>query len=152
MEGTTLDAITILFLIFVIFGAALFLGGIVWAGIVSLRNQPETMPQFLLQSTTIIGGVLATNLGSVLGLAVASEQGGGLITTSSLSATSIHNLQVGAAWLYAAGLFLAFGFWVANKFSTAPEKVVSTLPELSKTLLGVVVGALAVVLGVVTQV
>ncbi len=152
MEGTTLDAVTILLLVFMLFGGVLFLGGIIWAGIVSIRNQPETMPQFLIQSTTVIGGVLATNLGSVLGLSIISEVGGGVVTASSLTAVTIHNIQVGAAWLYAAGLFIAFAFWVANKFSTAPEKVVSTLPELSKTLLGVAVGALAVVLGVTKQV
>jgi hypothetical protein len=138
--------ITMLVLVLVALAALLFLGGIVSAGYWSLKSQPDNMPAFLAQATTVIGGTLSTNLGAVLGLAVA-QSARGMVSLPSVPALA-RPLQIGAAWVYVGGLLLALAFWAWNKFSTEPDKVVSTLPDLTKTLLGVVVGVLAIALGV----
>ncbi len=106
------------------------------------------MPAFLTHVMTTIGGVLATNLGAVLGLTVA--QSAGLISAESLPwyAPTAANLQVIAAYVYVVGLLAATGLWAAKRFTAGQDHVVSTLPELAKTLLGVMAGALAVMLGV----
>jgi hypothetical protein len=133
----------------------LFLGGIVAAGILSFKSKPGKMPQFLAHAITTIGSVLATNLGAVLGLNLVEAPG--LASTKGLydlnqipslpQAPSTPELQVLAAWVYVIGLIVAFVMWAIKWFPTKPEEVVNTLPELSKTLLGVLVGALVVALG-----
>ena len=139
--------VTNLILVLVALAGLLFIVGIVVAGYCSLRNKPENMPEFLAQATTVIGGTLSTNLGAVLGLSVAQSTNPSPALAEVMAAPA-NTLQVGAAWLYVGGLIIALVLWGVNRFSNQPQKVVSTLPDLTKTLLGVVVGAMAVALGV----
>jgi hypothetical protein len=67
--------LTILFLILVGMAGLFFIIGIGYAGYYSLKNRPAHMPPFLTNVTTTIGGVLATNLGAVLGLTVTQSAG-----------------------------------------------------------------------------
>jgi len=142
-----MDAVTALALFLVVLAALLFIGGIISAGYFSLKRKPEAMPSFLTQTTTIIGGTLATNLGAVLGLSVAQSDKLNTAGVAALPALA-KQLQVGAAYLYVLGLVIAFVCWALIRFSDKPEEVVSTLPDLTKTLLGVVVGVLAIALGI----
>lgn len=144
----SMDPVTLLLLTLVAVAGLLFIGGIIAAGVLSLRNKPAAMPAFPAQAITVIGGILSTNLGAILGLSVAENVGLSAINAEPWYALTSENLQIGAAYLYIGGLLLAFLFWLLNRFSDKPDQVVSTLPELTKTLLGVLVGALAVALGV----
>jgi hypothetical protein len=65
-----------------------------------------------------------------------------------LNAPGTESLQIIAAFLYVIGLVGAGVFWGIKGFTSEPAKVVSTLPQLTQTLLGVIVGAAAVALGV----
>jgi len=126
-----------------------FLAGILEAGILTQKGKPEKMPPFLKQTVTLIGGVLATNLGAVLGISVAR----GVSPSLRIWAVpTTQALQMAAVILYVVGLLLAAVFWAINGFKENPNGgpivVVSTLPELTRILLGVIIGAAIVVLGI----
>jgi hypothetical protein len=127
-----------------------FIAGVVSAVRYSRRGMPAEMPAFLRQVVTAIGGVLATNLGAVLGIKVEQAKTAGFDMTSLLfteGAGTLTKLQVGAAYFYILGLLIALYGWWRLKFTEESDKVVVTLPQLSQTLLGVIVGVLAVALG-----
>jgi len=142
-----MTALVILLMILVGLAALGFMGGIVAAGIFTIRETPGTFPSFASEAVTAIGGVLATNLGAVLGLTFASIPGkrAALRPWNGLTTESLQKI---AAYLYVVGLVTAAVFWGVKGFSDETTKVVSTLPELTRTLLGVIVGALAVAVGV----
>jgi len=56
-------------------------------------------------------------------------------------------MQIMACYVYVISLVIAFVFRMLASGKGHDGKIVSLLPELSKTLLGVVVGALTVMLG-----
>src|SRR5688500_14306517 len=114
-----------------------FLAGIVAAGYFSLKYEPKKMPEFLAQLVTTTNGILATNLGAVIGLAKAGVADFAHVTLSvptwlgSPLVSDATQLQVGAAWFYVIGLVVALGIWASMMFSQDPERVVPTLPELA---------------------
>jgi len=133
----------------VVLAAAGFLAGVVSAVRHSLHGTPAQMPPFARQIVTAIGGVLATNLGAVLGITVQQARAGGMDLASMLVAAGADTptkLQVAAAYLYVLGLLIALYGWWRLRFTEDPDRVVVTLPQLSQTLLGVVVGVVAVAL------
>ena len=143
----------------VILASAGFAAGIGAAGYYTLKKRPADMPRFLVQLVTTIGGVLATNLGAVIGFSfkIPPELNAALAHPLSISAWLGSSavpvgtqLQLMAAGLYVIGLLVAVMLWGVAHFSDDPAVVVPTLPELSRTLLGVMVGALAVALGTQT--
>jgi predicted transporter len=121
-----------------------FLGGIIAAGILSIKGKPKNMPAFLSRTVTTIGGILATNLGAVLGINVVRSNSPAFRIVQ-VPTTEV--LQNAAAILYLVGLLAALLFWAFKAFKEDPDVVVPTLPELSLTLLGVIGGALAVIIG-----
>jgi len=153
---------TIIYLLSALAGTA-FLAGILYAGYYTLwveqAPKPDNMPDFLLWSVTVIGGVLATNFGAVLGISLTPETlrfndvkvfqalKRNANTSVSSSSSSIDRIQKIAVYVYLLGLLLALLFFVLNGFQEDAEKSVLLLPELSKTLIGAAVGALAVALG-----
>jgi hypothetical protein len=54
--------------------------------------------------------------------------------------------QVASCYLYLVSMLAALIVWVKLGFEVDPDKIVSIIPELSRTLTGVAVGALAIVL------
>lgn len=133
----------------------LFAWGVFAAGYYTIKKRAPEMPVFLERSVTSIGGVLALNLGAVVGLDAANA--GAFATQSMFSASlllsgSVSGVQLWAAYLYAFFLVVALVLWgvVGFKVNEAgkPKVVVDTLPELSRTLVGVVVGVIAILLGV----
>ncbi len=148
----------ILIVLLVVLAGLGFVLGIAEAGYYTAKRTPAAMPRFLAQVVTTVGAVLATNLGAVLGLSVADVQSAStglplaraFALSSWLAAPGVPvgtQVQIAAAWIYVIGLIAAAFLWGLRGFSDNPAVVVPTLPELSRTLLGVIVGALAVALG-----
>ena len=137
-------------LFFFAIAIVLFFWGIFRAIYWSNKADPGQMPPFLRQVVTAIGGVLAANVGVVLGIKVeqALFQDINLITNIfKIPQDTTVLLQLIAAILYAIGMLVALIAWGRLKFSEDPDKVVSVLPQLSQTLLGILVGAVAIVIG-----
>jgi hypothetical protein len=135
---------------FVALAALGFLGGIVTAAYYTLwvegAPRPGDMPAFVAETVTSIGAILGTNLGAALGIRATTQQ-----WRLSPASDTMDGLRVGAAWFYAGCLVLALAFWGFTGFTEEAGSVVPMLPQFSRTLLGVVVGVVAVLLGVPRQ-
>ena len=141
----------------------LYLGGIMTAGIVSIQGGSE-IPNILLTAITIIGGILATNLGAVVGISYAIPAAKtnlsnihprylGLRPTTTAqksrlpsptqTASTNQKFQILACYFYVAALIIAAIFWIIIELQDKKNPV-PVLEELAKTLLGVIAGALSV--------
>ena len=144
-----MDAIRGLIVFLLVLAAAAFIGGIALAAYYTLRDRANEMPSFPSRTVTGISGVLATNLGAVLGLSIAEigEYAGALaLDLAEMSGPT--TIQVVASYLYIIGLVVAVVAWAIKGFSEDPGKVVPLLPELSRTFIGIIVGIAAVSLGI----
>jgi hypothetical protein len=122
-----------------------YIYGVFKACIVSLAKVPDVskMPAFLSNLITTIGAVLATNLGAILGLPKP------LPTLSPFAVfyePIIINFQITACYIYLLTLLTSSIVWGIKNFTTDPTQIVSTLPDQTKTFLGVLVGVLAITL------
>lgn len=138
----------------------LFLGGLAFAyGIykacaLSLPEHPnlDLMPPFLAGIVTSIAAVLSTNLGAVLGITISDPSShfrknrnwNPLVFLSTPDPTI---LQTGACYIYILGLIAAAIVWSIKGFDIkgAPP-IIPLIPELTKSLAGVIVGVLAIFL------
>ncbi len=139
----------LVFLILLLAGVG-FIAGLISAIQFSFSGTPDDMPRFIRQVVTAIGGILATNLGAVLGVKIEQAKSLGFDTKRFFVGAvgdAPSTLQLVAAYLYVFGLLVALWGWWKLGFTEDPSKVVVTLPQLSQTLLGVAVGVLAVALG-----
>ena len=105
--------------------------------------KPTEMPDIVAYFVSAANGTLAANLGAVLGIRLA--WGG---ERSALSTTEI--FQWFAAGWYVLMLLLAVLFWGMAGFREDEAQVVSLLPEMTKTAIGIFIAILAAVLGVQT--
>jgi len=127
----------------------LFAAGIVVAAAYTLwvegAPRPSDMPGIVSYFVTPVNGVLAANLGALLGISISMrgwrEPKG-----------QTEKLQWVAAGWYVAMLLLAAAFWAWAGFVEDPAKVVSILPELTKHGIGILIAILSAVLGVQTAV
>jgi hypothetical protein len=101
------------------------------------------MPPFLIWVVTVVGGVLAINFGAVLGIDVIKKR-----SIFSISELPTAKFQKIAAYSYLIILLVVIVCWGILGFEDNPDKVVEILPQFSKTLIGVGLGALAVILGI----
>ena len=125
-------------------GGAVFLWYIWTAGQLSIASpgtEPVITPNELIGFGTATGTLLATNLGTVLGITVGDK--GKLSLKALQEALSTPWAQLGAAIFYIVCLFLALYFYWQTGYSTNSAEVLRT--SLS-TLLGVLVGSMAAVL------
>lgn len=137
------------FLIFV--GCGAFVYGIALACIVSWPTDSTNyeIAAFLSSTVTSIGAVLSTNLGAVLGITVTN-------TGSRFSDTREWNpirffsnpsptiIQIMACYVYILALIVASVVWAHRDFTVEANKIAPLIPELTKSLLGVIVGVLAI--------
>lgn len=128
--------------ILVLLAALFYLYGIIMAVWISVKGK-KNMDDYLSNIITVIGGVLATNLGAFLGINISRGTSEASLTFQS-GTTGI--LQAAAAYFYVICLIVAVIGWFVAK-SKNSTTIVSILPELAKTLMGVIVGALTVALG-----
>ena len=156
-----MNAIKPLIILLVVLAGILFIYVISLAGIHSLQND-NSIHDFLSNSVIILGGVLSTNFGAVLGITLSPPAAIpattpapylGLRPTvqSNKPGTAPDNnqkFQVIACWVYVGGLLLAATFYlIAITKGIADANQVPLIAELSKTLIGVLFGALTVALG-----
>jgi len=125
----------------VIAGAALilFLLAIIAGGYYTLLvKKPGDMPGFLFSYAFAANGLLAANLGALLGIKIS----GG--TWNFINPNEM--FQGIAVAFYLIMLLVAFVLWGLAGFTEDVSKVVSLLPELSKNLLGILLAALGTML------
>jgi len=140
----------IILIIFATCGILFFVVGVIYAGIFTLAHgagdKENVFPEVFTYAVTAIGAVLATNLGAYLGITIEQIRTGVHTRTRDLQET----FKTIAFIVYAAAMFTALVFWGVSGFDPR-EEVVSVLPELTFTLLGVGGSSLALLLGVSAQ-
>jgi hypothetical protein len=156
------NSIRTLLIVLVTLGGLLYAGTIVYAVVLTLSKETK-IDALLLSAVTVIGGVLATNFGAVLGVTFTPPAPIPAVlprflglrpslpspgTNGDAGTDAAQKLQIIACWVYVGGLVIAFTGWLIAKFNSVPETQMQTLlPELVRTLLGVIVGAITVALG-----
>jgi hypothetical protein len=152
-----------LIILLVALAGLLFLYSIVVAGVDTIHDKEQLDP-FFSNAVVVIGGILSTNLGAVLGITLVPPQAQNrTIKFLGLRSTIQHNsaavattappaasqkFQIIACWVYVVGLLIAaIFFFIAIKKGISEPDMNSLIPSLSKTLLGVIVGAITVALG-----
>ena len=145
------------FLIFI--GYAVYIYGVSVACIVSLeapKKDDLVMGPFLSSAVTTIAAVLSTNLGAILGIAT-SNVGSSLRKSSTWNPIRIFTdpdptaFQIIACYIYVFSLLAAGVVWLIVESKEDSHQLVALIPEMTKTLLGVIVGALAISLNTQTK-
>lgn len=120
----------------------------------SPNNSTYEIPSFLSNTLTSISALFSTNLGAILGISTQKND-----TNFSDTATwnpaktwlkvkkwenpSMAEFQVLLGYVYIIALFICSIVWAHRGFETEVTKVNALIPEMTKSLLGVVVGVLA---------
>lgn len=148
-----------LFFSLVALAALFFAYVIIQTGLISTGSIKQDANEWMMNIATIISGVLATNLGAVLGFTVVPPQPvpgvqkfhpkamgfrSSVSGKDETSATAAQRLQIIAAYFYVASLVMAAVFFFIAKDS---ETLVPFIFNLTNTLAGVAIGALTVSLG-----
>ena len=138
---------SLVFLAFLIFGI-----GIWQACYYSIHNNPQLMPAFLATVVTIMTGVLATNLGAVIGIAGFKENSD-LRDSKSWNPVKIFQpnstaTQILACYLYGSVLIIVLAVWWYEGFTEDPNNIVTIIPEIVKSFFGIAVGAVTSILNV----
>lgn len=125
-------------------GAALYFGGILYAGVRSIQKSGEPdINDFIKYVVASLGGVLGTHLGAVLGISRTRGGGGlGLPATGYATAAGLSRrqgrLQIAAAYFYVISLAAALGLWAIDGFSVNSAELIRTM---GVNLVGVIVGS-----------
>lgn len=152
-----------LIILLVALAGLLFAYSIIIAGINTL-NTTATIHSFFSNAVIIIAGILSTNFGAVLGVTLTPPKAAAIVSgkflglrpsiqsnqqaVNSNTTDTSQKFQIIACWVYAGGLLVATVFYLLAISKNIPDtKIVPLLPELSKTLVGVLFGALTVALG-----
>ena len=152
-------AITYLLGLLVFLGCAVFIYGITQACILSWspdNNNYEIAP-FLSNSVISIAAILSTNLGAVLGISLSKsvsrfEDSANWNPARFFTDPNQANIQIIASYIYIIALLGAAVVWVHRDFITDTSNIVPLIPQLSNSLLGVIVGVLAITLNVEQQI
>ena len=127
-----------------------FMYGIIKASYHSLTETPEDMPEFLSSVVMAIHVILATNLGAVLGIAAVApnvfENSGPFKVRKITTENGTVILQILACYFYISALAVVFVVWITTGFTEDEERVVSVIPAMGKSLLGIMAGALTIYL------
>jgi len=171
------NSIKLLITLLVMLAGFLYLFSIGFTGYQSLwiKVPPEYYSSnpsysFFSNAVTVIGGILSTNLGAVLGITLTppattvtnirpkfmglrpsiprpGDPAPTVPTAPVPGASSAQKFQVIACWVYVAGLLIAFICFLIGALRTPPASAAPLIQELVKTLMGVFVGAITVMLG-----
>ena len=139
----------------VFLGCGLFAYGIGQACILSWspNNSSYDMASFLTSSVTSIAAILSTNLGAVLGITFSTPDSNSRFKRnesenwnpiSFFKDPNQTNIQIIACYVYILSLIVAGIVWAHRDFITETNKIVPLIPDLTKSLLGVIVGVLAI--------
>ncbi len=141
--------------LFIFIGCAIYIYGIVLACLESWpeHQPPYQIPVFLSTTVTSIAALLATNLGAVLGITITKSDSlfGETKTWNPLTVfrePEPTNFQATACYIYAISLIACGVVWACRGFEPDPAKIVPLIPEMTKSLLGVIIGVLAMSLNI----
>ena len=148
--------ITYLLGLLIFLGCGLFVYGILKACLLSWspENSSYDMASFLTGSVTSIAAILSTNLGAVLGISLSAPNSSRFKISENWNPISFFtkpnqtNIQIIACYIYILSLLAAGIVWAHRDFITETNKIVPLIPELTKSLLGVIVGVLAITLNI----
>ena len=148
-------AIRYLFAFLIILAGIAYGYGIAEACIVSWPKVviQAKMPEFLTNVVTTLATVLATNLGAVLGITFTNSSSP-LRNSKNWNPLNVFSensptvLQTAACYIYVVGLLAAAVTWAHKDFSPNPVDTVRLIPDLTKSLLGIIAGALVVALNI----
>src|SRR5665213_3250570 len=135
-------------------GCLVFAYGIVLACYLSLMHCPENMPPFMATTDTTISAVFATNLGSVLGITLTNPKSDFHVAKNwnplrILSSPNPSHLQILGCYFYVAGLLACAITWAILGLDTPGKMaVVPLIVDFTKSLLGIIVGVIAVSLNI----
>lgn len=138
------DVIRIFIAAIALTGLLLYVISVYFAGHYSRQGAPHKMPALLIEAITLLGAAFAANFGATLGIDLPSELQVDAQVQPDSSLTLGQWMRLSAAAVYFGSLLLALWFWWRTGWETDPAKIVRTVPEQSRMLLGIVVGAIAV--------
>ena len=120
----------------------LFAGGLVLAAVYSLSTPaaPSRMPAVATFVVSSVNGILAANLGAILGVTA--------ILGFRSTLTDPERLQWVAAAFYVITLVLVMVVWGFTGFDEGPEQIVAAIPEVGRTGIGVLLAVFAASLGI----
>lgn len=151
-----MDPIGILKILLIAIACVSFIYGIYKACKISWPlDDPDTslMPAFLSNLVTSIAAILATNLGAVVGFTVTNESSI-FRDSSTWSLTNLFTENASGSWqtlacyIYILGLLAAAIVWARKNFTADDSEIMSLIPQLTKSLVGVIIGVLAISLNV----
>ncbi len=120
-------------------------------------GQKPSIPEPLDVMVSSIGAILLTNLGAVLGISVTNPDSGLARKFLLIKAgaapippplNSREKIQYAGVIIFILALISCFIVWAKKGFSSDAAEIVSVIPQLGKTLIGVVSAYLAFILGV----
>jgi len=145
--------IVILFKILLFIAFVLYGWGVVNACRFSLDSTPALMSPVIGFIVSSMTSVFATNLGAVLGIGVLYSSAFNykpweVLNFKLTAIKQVVSLQIFACYFYLICVAGVIVVWGILGFSQDPLKIVLLLPELTESLIGVVIVALAAWLGV----
>jgi hypothetical protein len=134
-------------LVVFLYGAlAVYLIGLIWAGVLSATGNTKDIPEYLVTVVVTLGATLATIFGGYLGITIkeikikglADQDMPGILGLD--TPLSLRTVRTVAVIVYGVSLFGSLIFWAATNFSA---EVAEVIKDLAMTLLGVFVGVLS---------
>lgn len=143
--------------LFIYLGCAFYIYGIALA---CIKSWPPgavdfDFKVFLATTVTSIAALLATNLGAVLGITITNPNSSFHKTKTWNPLSAITNpepnkYQVIAIYVYVASLLACTIVWGKKGFTEETTHIIPIIPEMTKTLIGVIIGSLALGLNIKT--
>lgn len=146
----------VLYIFLISIGCIAYMYGIFRACYVSWPK-PQTgyeyvIPAFLSTTVTSISAVLSTNFGAVMGLTLKADvrfsQASLWNPLNIVTNPSATSFQIVACYVYILSLLGTAVVWAHRDFEAENGKIVPLVADLTKTLVGIIVGALAIALNV----
>jgi len=132
-------------------GCAAFLYGVWKACFLSWTSTgyPDQMPVFLSGVVTTMAAVFSTNLGAVLGISITQPSSafrikGAWNPLNLFTSPTPTVVQTTACYIYILSLIAAAIVWAKRDFDPDANHLVPLIPVLTKSLLGVMLGLIAV--------
>jgi di/tricarboxylate transporter len=135
------ETVRLFLTILLVIGALLYAAGVIYVGVQNLQDNPA-IPEVINNFLSGMGTVLALNLGAFLGISTTFRNG---LTKMARELPTQEQLRLYASIFYVVMLFVAVIFWALDGFSSESARL---LQEMANSLVGVLIGAVTVILGV----
>jgi hypothetical protein len=137
------ETVRLFLTILLVIGAILYAAGVIYVGVQNLQADGDpAIPEVINNFLSGMGTVLALNLGAFLGISTTFRNGIGKMARE---LPTQDQLRLYASIFYVVMLFVAVIFWALDGFSPVSARL---LQEMANSLVGVLIGAITVILGV----